>query len=157
MIPGSALCIEVPRGMTAMAGHRDDDRGRRRGGGVAINDLQHRRGYRAYVSNCSFRRAMQSCSNAMKTLASSSLSAQRQAGSCLRLTLELRGHSPEFGRHLDGDVCITRVVRMKLEMLLEMDECRGCGDGGGCEDKVSGDDGWRRSLRCTLAMHVCQA
>jgi hypothetical protein len=40
---------------------------------------------------------------------------------------------------------------MKLEMLLEMDECRGCGDGGGCEDKVSGDDGWRRSLRCTLA------
>jgi hypothetical protein len=32
-------------------------------------------------------------------------------------------------------------------MLLEMDGCRGCGDGGGCEVGMSGDDGWRCSLR----------
>ena len=28
---------------------------------------------------------------------------------------------------------------------------------GGCDVEVSGDDGWRCSLRFTLAMHVCQA
>jgi hypothetical protein len=42
-------------------------------------------------------------------------------------------------------------------MCLEMDGCRGCSDGGGCEVEVSGDDGWQSSLRYALAMHVCQA
>jgi hypothetical protein len=36
---------------------------------------------------------------------------------------------------------------MRLKMLLEMKGCRGYCDGGGCDVEVSGDDGWRRSLR----------
>jgi hypothetical protein len=30
-------------------------------------------------------------------------------------------------------VGVRRVVRMRFAMLLEMERCRGCGDGGGCE------------------------
>jgi hypothetical protein len=42
-------------------------------------------------------------------------------------------------------------------MLLEMKWCRGCCDGGGCDVEVSGDDGWRSSLRFRASYHVCQA
>lgn len=80
-------------------------------------------------------------------MASSSSSARRRAGAAYVSSLELQGDSPEFRRHRECGLCNRRVVGNGCEMCLEMDGCRGSCDGSGCEVEVSGDDGWRCSLR----------
>jgi hypothetical protein len=69
-------------------------------------------------------------------MASSSLSAQRQAGAAYVSALQLRGDSPKFAGHVGGGLCDEPGFGCRLTMCLEMDGRRGSCDGDGCDVEV---------------------